>query len=54
MSFCYEKVRDIGTLDWGDLLLRKRRLGERRDKFSLDRVVTTGLHQEEAGGYYPA
>ena len=49
VAFDYEKVRDIDTLDCRDLLLRKRRSEERRDKFCLDRVFITGIPQEEAG-----
>ena len=52
MSFNYGKVIDSDTLAWGNLLLRTRRLGERQDKFSLDRVFTTGLPQEEEVRYY--
>ena len=36
-----------------DLLVRKRRLGEkRRGKLHLDRIFTTGLPQEGANRYY--
>ena len=35
ISFYYENVRGVDTLSRGDLLLRKRRLEERQDKFSI-------------------
>ena len=52
MSLYYGKFRDSDTRAWGNLMLRKRRLEQRQDKLSLDRVFTTGLPQGEAGRYY--
>ena len=52
MSFDYEKVRGCDNLDWGSLLLRKIHLGGKANQRRIGRLVTTGLHQEEAGSYY--
>ena len=51
--FYYGEVGDSDSLAWAGLLLRQRRSGaKRRDKLSLGRIFTTGLPQEELGGYH--
>ena len=49
----YVTVEDNDSLDWGNLLLRKRRSGEQRlAKSSLDRIFTTGLPPGDANRNY--
>ena len=52
ISFYYEKVSDSDDLDSEWLLSPKRLLEGRGNQLRLNRIVTTGLPQEGAGGYY--
>ena len=52
MSFYYGEVSGSGDLGRESLLIHKRPLGERENRFCLNRIFTTGLPQEELGMYY--
>ena len=53
MTFYYGKVGGIDSIDWGNLLLRRRDLSAKRlDRMSLGGIFTIGLPLEDAGRYY--
>ena len=52
VSFYSEKARYSDELVCGRLLQSKSRLEERENRHCLNRIFTTGLPKEDAGGYY--
>ena len=49
MSFYRNKFRGSYDLAWDRLLLPKRLLEERENQLRLNRIITTGLQQDEWG-----